>query len=141
MLLMIICFELLVVLFASPPRSLLPRSASLEPDVPWLHADRLGNRHSRRRAEELTTDNTGPIRIAVDYASLFEESAPPYSACFKEGAWFARGLPDGGLTPPTDGVATCVRGTDEWHTTDCWLRCAPADVITPTGRAIVMQAD
>ena len=29
----------------------------------------------------------------TDYASLYEETAPQYSACFTVGAWFARGLP------------------------------------------------
>ena len=36
-----------------------------------------------------------PSADQVDYQSLYEETAPPYSACFTEGAWFARGLPDG----------------------------------------------
>ena len=132
---------------AEPPRSMLPRSASLEPDdVSWvhetseaaLHAGRHRVKYNHRRTEALTTDNTAPIRIVVDYQSLFEENAPAYSACFKEGAWFARGLPDGGLTPPADGVETCDRGADEWHSTDCWLKCAADDLITEEGRTIVM---
>ena len=95
-------------------------------------------KYNHRRTEALTAENTAPIRIVVDYGSLYEETAPAYSACFTEGAWFARGLPDGGLTPPEDGVATCVRGADEWHSTDCWLKCAAADLITKEGRDIVI---
>ena len=180
---------LLAVSAVEPPRSLLARSASLEPDdVSWLHEPAEAALHSgrhpvkynRRRAEALTTENTAPIRIVVgarqkhwpveppplpaqelatatvgsrpaparlpltcrgrlgaDYGSLYEETAPAYSACFTVGAWFARGLPEGGLTPPEDGLETCARGADEWHSSDCWLRCAPADLITESGRAIV----
>ena len=54
-------------------------------------------KYNHRRTEALTAENTAPIRIVVDYSSLYEETAPAYSACFTEGAWFARGLPDGGL--------------------------------------------
>jgi hypothetical protein len=115
---------ILAVSAAEPPRSMLPRSASLElDDVSWLHepseaalhAGRHRVKYNHRRTEALTAENTAPIRIVVDYGSLYEETAPTYSACFTEGAWFARGLPDGGLTPPEDGVATCVRGADEWQ--------------------------
>ena len=147
-------YALLAVNAADPPRSMLPRSASLElDDVSWLHepseAALHAGRHrdllwlsltmallamallalallamallttgvliivpphhgstyhgrhrvkyNHRRTEALTAENTAPIRIVVDYSSLYEETAPAYSACFTEGAWFARGLPDGGL--------------------------------------------
>jgi hypothetical protein len=132
----------------SPPRSLLPRSAHLEPDEAdglhgpeeaALHAGRHPVKYNRRRTAALTTDNTDPIRISVDYTSLYPETAPPYSACFTEGEWFARGLPSGGIdTPPADGVATCVRGEAEWSSSDCWGKCTADDLITPTGRDIVI---
>ena len=79
----------------------------------------------------LTEENTRPIRLRVDYASLDPETAPPYAACFQVGEWYARGLP--GPEPPADpSLATC-RGltTDQ----DCWGICKEADLITPTGRA------
>ena len=59
----------------------------------------------RRRMTDLTAETTGRIRIHVDYESLYEETAPLYSACFQVGAWYSRGL--AGATPPADGVATC----------------------------------
>ena len=130
-----------------PPRSLLPLSSRLEPD----HASELRDvveaqlsagvhrvRYNHRRTEELSTANTAPIRIVVDYSSLYEETAPLYSACFAVGAWFARGLPDGGGSPPADGVATCVRGESEWGSSDCWGRCTADDLITAEGRDIVI---
>ena len=88
-----------------PPRSLLPLSSRLVPDHASEYRDTVEAqlsagvhrvRYGRRRTEELTTANTAPIRITIDYSSLFEETAPLYSACFVVGAWFARGLPDGG---------------------------------------------
>ena len=54
-----------------------------------------------RRMATLDVSNTEPIRLTVDYSSLYQETAPPYSACFAVGDWFARGLP--GPDPPSDG--------------------------------------
>ena len=113
-----------------PPRSMLPRSFSIPPDSPEVPL-------SRRRQLQLTEETTQPIRLHLDFASLHEETAPPYSACFEVGAWFARGVP--GPEPPEDGVATCeFRGTAaEYEQVDCWGRCTADDLITSDGRAMI----
>ena len=67
---------------------------------------------SQRRALQsdgpLTPDNTAPIRIHLDFASLYEATAPQYTACFSIGEWYRRGLPRNQPTPPADGVTTCA---------------------------------
>jgi len=122
------------------PRSLLPLTERMQlahygADHPPSNT-RYGtaSRPSRRRMATLDVDNTEPIRLTVDYSSLYQETAPQYSACFAVGDWFARGLP--GPDPPSDGVATCVRdGTDG----DCWGRCEADDLITDASRQQVMD--
>lgn len=113
-----------------PPRSMLPRSISIAPDSPEVA-------RPRRRQLQLTEETTQPIRLHLDFDSLYEETAPPYSACFEVGAWFARGVP--GPEPPEDGVATCeFRGTAaEYEQVDCWGRCTADDLVTSDGRAMI----
>jgi len=75
----------------------------------------------------------------LDFASLYPETAQPYSTCFDEGAWYRRGFP--GPTPPADGVATCVRDSNEWSTPaseGCWGRCTSEDVVTSGGRDLIV---
>ena len=45
-----------------------------------------GAERRRRRMAELTAETTDRIRIHIDYESLYEETAPRYSACFQVGA-------------------------------------------------------
>lgn len=47
---------------------------------------------ARRRALQssggtLTRGNTAPLRLKLDFSSLYPESAPEYTACFAEGKW------------------------------------------------------
>jgi len=88
----------------------------------------------------LTRDNTRPIELVLDFASLYQETAQVYSTCVAVGAWYRRGSP--GPTPPLDGLATCVRGHGEWLVAasgGCWGRCAEADVLTPGARELIMH--
>jgi hypothetical protein len=91
---------------------------------------------TRRRALQqgvvrtLTADTTRPIRFHLDFRSLEEAHAPPYSACFHAGDWFRRGLPPA-QSPPSE--PTCHAGAG----TDCWGKCEAKDVITPAGRAMM----
>jgi len=62
----------------------------------------------RRRTQDsstsgaLTESNTQPLKIHVLTDALFEETALPYSTCFKAGAWFKWGFPEknGFASPP-----------------------------------------
>ena len=83
----------------------------------------------RRRMAELTAENTNRIRIQVDYSSLYEATAPLYSACFQVGEWYARGL--AGPTPPADGVATC-EGLTSGAQRACCARPASRTSAMPT---------
>ena len=124
------------------PRSLLPLSDRMQiehfghdqhPPANTRYGS--ASRPSRRRlATTLSIDNTEPIRLTVDYSSLYQETAPQYSACFAIGEWFAMGLP--GPEPPSNGIATCLRdGTDG----DCWGRCEADDLITDVSRQQVID--
>lgn len=73
----------------------------------------------------LTAANTHPLRFKLDFASLYEATAPEYTACFAVGAWYRRGLPRDQPTPPA--VETCDANGDG---SDCWGRtgrCAALD--------------
>ena len=106
-------------------------------DHPPANSGESTSRRRRRRrrlsTNQLTVNNTLPIRLTIDYASLYEETAPQYSACFRVGDWYARGLP--GQTLPSDGLPTC--SDDVAY--DCWGICAAADLITPTGRQQIID--
>jgi hypothetical protein len=149
-----------------PPTSMLPLSDQLllkhfGETAPPANSG-YGTERRRRRMTELTAETTDRIRIHVDYESLYEETAPLYSACFKVGAWYARGL--AGPTPPANGVATCRGETSGAQRTrcaypvprttrhayhvrlastpeslrladqDCWGKCTADDIIEETGR-------
>ena len=93
---------LLTTTASTPPRSLVPLTEKLPTDD-GVHP---AARHPRRRRlEALTRENTEPIRLVLDGASLDEATAPKYSACFREGDWFMRGLP-GPNPPATKAEAT-----------------------------------
>ena len=92
-----------------------------------------------RRLTALSPSNTAPIRLHLDFQSLYEAHAPQYSACFTVGAWFRRGLPSS-HTPPANGVETCVRGPGETLTPEgCWGKCLATDLIDTAGRAMVIE--
>ena len=97
-------------------------------------------RRGRRRLQILTRENTKPLRLHLDFGSLYRETAVPYSTCFQEGAWYRRGFP--GPEPPggPTGVATCPRDSTEWSVAaeqGCWGRCTEADLVTPGGREVI----
>ena len=98
--------------------------------------------HRRRLSSEaLTRANTRPLRVLLDFASLEEQSAPAYSACFRAGDWFRRGLPEE-QTPPANGVETCGHGSSSSGsslTSGCWGRCRATDVIAPADRERVKE--
>ena len=88
----------------------------------------------------LTRSNTKPLRVKLNFDSLYEDKAPQYSACFAVGAWFRRGLP-AAQTPPADGVETCVRGEGEGLSHNgCWGKCRDYDLITPADRDRLIEA-
>ena len=73
-----------------PPTSMLPLSDQLllkhfGETAPPANSG-YGAERRRRRMAELTAETTDRIRIQVDYESLYEETAPRYSACFQVGA-------------------------------------------------------
>jgi len=74
--------------------------------------------------------------------ALHEERAAPYSVCFREGDWVRVGWPDPYAAPPDDNRETCVRlsVSDGGLSADCWLRCARADVLTPSMRDYMINA-
>ena len=113
--------SLLVPVALLVPNSMLPLSDQLRLNhfgetVPPANSG-YGTERRRRRMTELAAETTDRIRIHVDYESLYEETAPLYSACFKEGAWYARGL--AGSTPPADDVPTCRGETSGAQRTRC----------------------
>lgn len=129
------------VLGLDAPRSLAPLYASLVEDPIIIDVEAaLRHRalHGGRRLE-LTTTNTNPIRLALDFTSLDKATAPQYSACFAVGDWFRRGLPRL-QAPPTDGVPTCERGANEYASAKdgCWGLCAAGDVISAAMRSKVI---
>ena len=126
----------LLLVTGSPPQSLSPYHHRLTPDTDVHHPTKYSQ---RRRLEALTPANTNPIRLALDFASLDEATAPAYSACFKVGAWFRRGLPDGGAEPPADGKETCDRGPNEWNSYDCWGKCIAEDLVSAEGRQMIID--
>ena len=114
-----------------------------------VHPQRYEDPHRGRRAGTsriigaLTKHNTRPIRLHVDFASLFEEHAPRYSQCWRAGDWFRRGSPTSSL-PPNNSKPTCHDDDHDGVThTDldkgCWGLCQTKDVITPTGRSMMMK--
>jgi hypothetical protein len=102
------------------------------------------NVHSRRTTDQeymeagtaLTLANTRPVRIVANYDMLDESKVEEYAFCFNVGDWFKVGTPvsASGIpqpTPPTDGVATCLRpSVAAGYETDCWGKCEVRDVIT-----------
>mmetsp|Transcript_23863 Transcript_23863/g.47661 ORF Transcript_23863/g.47661 Transcript_23863/m.47661 type:complete len:867 (-) Transcript_23863:457-3057(-) len=103
---------------------------------------------THRRAlvsEPLTASNTRPMRFELDFASLYEATAPEYSTCFTLGAWYRRGLPRDATVPPTstvedprvNGVETCDANGDG---KDCWARCRAEDILTPAARDLMIAA-
>ena len=120
-----------------PPITLFQRDGVLS-----THSQYHGrHRHLLETDAELTRANTQPMRVKLDFASLYEETAPEYSACFAVGDWFRRGLPSQ-QTPPA--VETCQRGAAATASLSslnagCWGRCTAEDVIQPADRERLEQ--
>jgi len=115
-------------------RSRLEWISELQAKEPYVPAPSF--RRALQSDAALTPDNTAPIRLHLDFASLYEATAPQYTACFTIGEWYRRGLPRNQPTPPADGVPTCDSNGDG---RDCWGICAADDLITPTGRDLIIQ--
>ena len=99
--------------------------------------------HHRRRLQAtggtLDVTNTQPLRIKLNFDSLEQSKAPPWSACFQAGDWFRRGFPTP-TTPPSDpSQATCNRESESLSQSDCWGICLESDVITPSTRQKVVD--
>ena len=102
---------------------------------------------SRRKLEVLTADNTKPIRIQLNFDSLYQDTAPEYTACFKVDDWFRLGLPQGsstfpGTPPPnkTDGSLGDETCNADRRGTDCWGLCRQEDLIEPADRDNLIAA-
>ena len=93
-------------------------NAHLTPDssAPGVHDVPYKSRRRHGRGRTLTTEEVQPINIHVDFSSLYEETAPKYSACFKVGDWFKFGMPPGDK-PPRDGKETCIRHSSTGYIT------------------------
>lgn len=127
-----------------PPRSLpglIDQLGGPEVAAQAYEPDRQRRRRSLQEGgDTLSRENTNPIRIVPDFASLYPNTAQPYSTCFEVGAWYRRGFP--GPEPPSDGVETCVRGANEWTvpaSQGCWGKCDAGDLVTPQGRDVIMH--
>lgn len=113
-----------------------------------IHTQRHSTNVGRRGLQESTTTtgaalsrkNTRPIRIKLDFESLYEATAPEHSTCFAVGQWFRRGLPKQ-QSPPPDGVETCVRGKSESLSHDgCWGKCRAYDIVSAADRDKLIAA-
>ena len=109
------------------------------PTVAQAYAPLAGQRRRGQQASgpataQLTVDNTAALRIHVDYSQLFEESATPYSACFREGDWFRWNF---AALPPGSGDL-CDRRYDA-AAQNCWGICEEGDVLTPAMRDWMMR--
>eukprot|EP00966_Prymnesium_polylepis_P203594 4716845-Prymnesium_polylepis.1 len=115
-----------------------------------VHAQRYATlpQHGRRIDADpaLTPLNTRPIRLHVDFSSLFEEHGPQYSHCWRQGAWYRRGNPKAKEPPAAQGAsgafydtsAVC-QDTEHHADDDCWGVCMAHDVITPAARSMMMK--
>jgi len=111
----------------------------------------LDTREGRRRlaqvstsggdAEVLTVANTVPIRIHVDFASLYPATTRPYSQCFKVNDWFKWNFPSTQKPPDLQaGGVICKRGIDpSAQTPGCWGRCTKEDTLTEDMRTYMME--
>ena len=111
---------------------LISRLQHAEGNAAPVHSQQYHRGHARslQTSAFLTSANTAPIRYELDYRSLYEEYAPQYTACFREGDWFRWGLPSS-QTPPSNGVPTCARGSanEAARANDgCWDICLASDV-------------
>jgi len=93
------------------------------------------HRRSLQASEPLSDANTNPMRFELDFASLYEATAPQYSTCFAVGDWYRRGLPRYATAPPADGVESCDANGDG---RDCWAKCRAEDILTPAARDLMI---
>ena len=83
---------------------------------------------------ELNIATTAPLQIHTDFSQLFEETAVPYSVCWRVGDWFRWNFAP---LPPGAGD-TCNRLQDP-ASQNCWGRCEEQDVLTPVMRDWMIQ--
>eukprot|EP00930_Biecheleria_cincta_P067785 TRINITY_DN5466_c0_g3_i1.p1 TRINITY_DN5466_c0_g3~~TRINITY_DN5466_c0_g3_i1.p1 ORF type:complete len:961 (-),score=112.26 TRINITY_DN5466_c0_g3_i1:458-3340(-) len=117
-------FEDIVASYGPPPRQNFVR----------YNRPRLG-----RRLQTLDASNTRPIRIHVNYDTLYEETvqADPIVRdryCFRSGDWYRSGHP-AGEKPSGAGPDDCAQ--DRMNK---WCLCTLGDVIDNSTRALVMEA-
>ena len=132
---------LLAAITSQPTLPLIGRLQHAHGEPQDLHVQNYPNRRRLQSASNaLTRANTRPLRVLLDFASLEEQSAPEYSACFNAGDWFKRGLPEQ-QTPPTNGIETCSHTSSGGSslTSGCWGICRAQDVIAPADRARVIE--
>lgn len=94
---------------------------------------------SRRRGQDadgqpsstgqLNIATTAPLHIHVDFSQLYEDTAVPYSVCWRVGDWFRWNFASG--TPGTGD--SCNRQLDP-SGQNCWGRCEEPDVLTAAMR-------
>ncbi len=94
---------------------------------------------SRRRGQDadgqssstgqLNMATTSPLQIHADFSQLYEETAVPYSVCWRVGDWFRWNFAS---LPPGTGDS-CNRQLDPAGQ-NCWGRCEEPDVLTPSMR-------
>ncbi|CAJ1378386.1 unnamed protein product [Effrenium voratum] len=97
---------------------------------------------SGRRLAVLAENNTAPIRIHLNFDTLYEDKvqASPFAKdryCFREGAWFRTGYPG---EKPASGPDECGDRSTTPVTGDMWCICRASDVITDEMRSFVIQA-
>lgn len=138
------------------PNAHLPPDSSTVP--PGTHHVRYkSSRTTARRGRRTQAATTERIRIHLDFNSLYEQTAPRYTACFRVGDWFRYGMPPGS-EPPKDGVQTCIRHETTGYITarasepsslaargrgeliNCWGKCTAMDVITAEGRQGIIDS-
>ena len=93
-----------------------------------LLEDKLRTQARKLGAATLTTANTEPLNLLVNWNQFDPSTARKYSTCFKAGDWFYTG-PEYVDTPPA--AATCTPES----TTPCWGVCTSDDVIDADRKA------
>ena len=94
----------------------------------------VSRRENSRKLEgaTLTTSNTVPLKLEVNWDQLHLASAKPFKTCFNAGDWYYTG-PEYVTDSDIPSAPTC--SPPSVSTTPCWGKCQPDDVITEELRA------